>query len=72
MNLDQQRKLFKLRSILNQISDASFAFKTFYKQYPLASINDPKTADKVIEAYDEIIKQVINSINSEYEISNKD
>jgi len=67
MNIKQRTKIYKLRSILNQISDASFAFKTLYRQYPLGSVETEKQADEIIEAYSAIIKQVISAINTEYE-----
>lgn len=66
MEIESQSKIFRLRSILNQISDASFAYKTLYNQYPLTTIKTEKAAQELIRAYEDIIKQVLGSINTEY------
>lgn len=70
MKISTETKLFKLRSILNQISDASFAFKSLYHKYPLPTIKDDAQALELIEAYEQIIGRVISSINTEYENQN--
>lgn len=63
MNIELQTKLFKLRSILNSISDASYAYKTLYNKYRINEINEEQ-AKKLIKAYEELINQVKNSIQS--------
>ncbi len=69
MNIELQSKIFKLRSILNSISDASYAYKTLYNKYRLDSLTDEQ-AKQLVRAYEELIKQVKNSIqNTEYENS---
>ena len=68
MNIELQSKLFRLRSILNSISDASYAYKTLYNKYRMGEITDI-IAVQLIKAYEDIIKQVKNSIqNTENEI----
>ena len=69
MNIELQSKIFKLRSILNSISDASYAYKTLYNKYRLDTLSDEQ-AKKLAVAYEDLIKQVRNSIqNTEYEQS---
>ena len=63
MNIELQSKLFKLRSVLNSISDASYAYKTLYNKYRLDSLDD-KQAKQIIKAYEELIEQVKNSIQN--------
>lgn len=68
MNIELQSKLFRLRSVLNSVSDASFAYKTLYSKYRIGDLSDTD-AEKLIRAYEDIIKQVRNSIqNTEDEI----
>lgn len=66
MDIETQSKIFRLRSILNQISDASFAYKTLYRQYPLTTITTQQQAEELLRAYEDIVKQVMSSINTEY------
>jgi hypothetical protein len=69
MNIELQSKLFKLRSILNRISDVSYAYKTLYNKYRINEITDEQ-AHQLVKAYGDLINQVKNSIqNIEYEIS---
>lgn len=63
MNIELQSKIFKLRNILNTISDTSFAYKTLYNKYRLETLDDEQ-AKKVIIAYEELIKQVKSSIQN--------
>lgn len=66
MNIELQSKLFRLRSTLNQISDASYAYKTLYNKYRLNDMTDEQTK-QIIKAYEDLIQQVKNSIqNTEY------
>ncbi len=70
MNIELQTKLFQLRSILNSISDASYAYKTLYNKYRLNEITEEQ-AKQLIKAYEKLIQQVKNSIqNVEYENQN--
>lgn len=63
MNIELQSKLFKLRSILNSISDASYAYKVLYNKYRINEITEEQ-AKQLIEAYENLIKQVKNSIQN--------
>ena len=66
MNIELQSKLFKLRSILNSISDASYAYKTLYNKYRLNEITQEQ-GEQLVKAYEDLIVQVKNSIqNTEY------
>jgi hypothetical protein len=68
MNIELQSKLFKLRSTLNSISDASYAYKTLYNKYRLNDLTNEQ-ANQLVIAYEDLIKQVKNSIqNTENEI----
>lgn len=67
MNIELQSKLFKLRSKLNSISDASYAYKTLYNKYRIGDLTDEQ-ARQLIKAYEDLIRQVKSSIqNSENE-----
>lgn len=63
MNIELQTKIFQLRSVLNSISDASFAYKTLYNKYRLDSL-DEETGKQLLKAYQTIIEQVKNSIQN--------
>ena len=66
MNIELQSKLFKLRTILNRISDISYAYKTLYNKYRINEISEEQ-AHQLIKAYEDLISQVKNSIqNTEY------
>lgn len=63
MEIELQTKLFKLRNILNTISDTSYAYKTIYNKYRLDTLDDEQGA-KVLKAYEDLIEQVKNSIQN--------
>ncbi len=63
MNIELQSKIFKLRSILNSISDASYAYKTLYNRYHINELSDEE-AEKIAAAYEDLIRQVRNSIQN--------
>jgi hypothetical protein len=64
MKIELQSKIFKLRSILNSISDVSYAYKTLYNKYRLNDIETDEQAKKIIKAYTELIAQVKSSIQN--------
>jgi hypothetical protein len=72
MNIELQSKLFKLRTILNRISDVSYAYKTLYNKYRINEISEEQ-AHQLIKAYEDLINQVKSSIqNTEYGKSNSE
>jgi len=72
MNIELQSKLFKLRTILNRISDVSYAYKTLYNKYRINEISEEQ-ARQLIKAYEDLISEVKSSIqNTEYGKSNSE
>lgn len=63
MNLTTETQLLKLKSIFNQISDASYSFSRLNKQYPIDSL-DEETAKKVISAYVQFLENVRDAIKN--------
>lgn len=61
MKIELQTKLLKLKGILNDISHASFSYSQLGRTYHLDSMTDEQ-ATKLIYAYEDLIKQVKNSI----------
>lgn len=67
MNIQLETKLFKLRNVLNTISDISYAYKVLYNKYRLSDIKTDEQVKELIKAYEDLIAQVKNSIlNTEY------
>ncbi len=64
MNLEIQTKIFKLRSILNRISDISYAYKIIYNKYRLPDIKTNEQAKELIKAYEDLIAQVKSLIQN--------
>ena len=64
MNIQTQTKLLRLKSLLNQISDVSYAFNRINQQYPLNSLDDDKRAHEVISAYVQLLSDVQESIKN--------
>jgi|YNPBryulayer2012_1023412.scaffolds.fasta_scaffold49571_2 hypothetical protein len=72
MKIELQSKLFKLRTILNRISDVSYAYKTLYNKYRINEISEEQ-ARQLIKAYEDLISEVKSSIqNTEYGKSNSE
>lgn len=63
MNIAQQREIYRLRSILHVISDASYQYNKVNKLLPLDTV-DSSGADQAIESYREIIQKVSNAVAS--------
>lgn len=59
-------KLLKLRSILDKIGQASWSFSVLNKQHPIQSITESQAKD-LMGAYRDIIENIKNSIEHEYE-----
>lgn len=70
-NIGITTKLLKLRGILDQVGQASWAFSVLNKQYPMNSLTDEQ-AKELIVAYEDLLKRVINALKSEYEQSGMD
>lgn len=64
MKIELQSKIFKLRSTLNSISDASYAYKTLYNKYRINDITTDEQAQEIIRAYEDLIAQVKSSIQN--------
>lgn len=54
-------ELFRLRSILNTISDTSFNYKQIFKKYPLDTLTGDEGI-KMIEVYKSLIETVENAL----------
>lgn len=57
ISLEIQTKLFKLKSIINQIQDISYSTTKILKEYPISTA-DEKTAILLIRYFEEIIKDL--------------
>jgi len=63
MKIKTQTKLMQLRSILNTVSDVSYAFNKLNKQYPLDSLGEG-TAQEVMSAYGALLDDVTEVIKN--------
>jgi len=63
-------KLFKTRALLDKIGQASWSFSVLNKQHPIQSLTQ-ETAEDLILAYQDIIDNIRNFLNTEHEQSQK-
>lgn len=65
LSIQTTTKLLKLRGILDQVGQVSWAFSILNKQNPIQQLSE-KDALQLLKSYDDLIKKVINSIKYEY------
>lgn len=63
MKLETETKLLRLNSILNKVSDTSYAYGTLRKKYHIANI-DEEQASGLINAYEQLLSDVKNSLSN--------
>ncbi|MCG3176872.1 MAG: hypothetical protein MOGMAGMI_01836 [Candidatus Omnitrophica bacterium] len=69
MNIETHTRLLALKSLLNKLSDISYAYSQISKRFPFQNIRSEDEALKIIKAYEDLLQDVINSTKN-YE--NKD
>lgn len=62
--------LFKKRSILDKIAQASWSFSILNKQHPIQSLTQSEAEDLMV-AYQDIIDSIKSSLITEYEQNGK-
>ena len=55
MNIETQTKLLRLKSLLNKISDASYAYGMLSKRHPIEALDDEQQGKELMKAYQSII-----------------
>lgn len=55
ITLENQQKLFRIKSLATQIRDASFAFHKLGKNYTEDMIDNDQKALEIVKAYEEIV-----------------
>lgn len=63
MNIKLQSQYLRTRSLLNKISDISFAYSSLNRQHPTESLTDEETKE-LITAYDQLLKDAKLFIDS--------
>lgn len=69
-NIKTTSELFKLRSILDSVAQASWSFSVLNKQHPIQSLTQSEAEDLMV-AYRDIIDTIKNSFITEHEKSRK-
>jgi len=62
-NIEIDSEIFLLRALLNAVSDASYAYKTLYKRYPLGELSESEKS-MIVDAYRGIIDQLLLSLQN--------
>lgn len=57
MKIQIQSNLLKLKQVLNQVSDISYAFNRMNKEYPIDTLTDSE-AEEIIGAYTRLLKDL--------------
>lgn len=64
-NIQKTRKLLKLRSFLENISQISWEFSVLNKRYPIHHMAD-NDYDELIAAYEDLVLRIKSFVKSEY------
>jgi len=74
MKLKLKAELLRAKSILNKVSDTSYAYSQLEKDFGVTNVQDSKMAKELLHAYNQLIedlKQSIISYKPEYEEETK-
>jgi len=61
MNLELRSKLLRAKSLLNKLSDTSYAYSNISKDYPFTNVSTDKEAEKLLAVYQQLIDDVVSS-----------
>jgi len=70
MKLKLKAELLRAKSILNKVSDTSYAYSQLEKDFGVTNVQESETAKELLHAYNQLIedlKQSIVSYKPEYE-----